>query len=427
MRIQRHAVASLLLIACTTAEPKEPIQLGLVSSLEEETGMFAGETLIAGLAVEEINKQGGINGHTLELVIKDGGDIEETSTQRIRELIDEGAVGTVGPAYSSAVLDAAPVARDHKFPIMSQSATAPVLSTVDDDGYVFRAMPNDQVQSLAMAYYMTEVASPRITRVALIQEIGTYGNGLADAFEAAFAKAGGTVQIRVRYEWGEPADSEAVAAGVMDQLDGLAERPELIVLVGDEGDAAALVTVWSQRPSWRDVSWFFTDGLRLQSFLGKLPSGCAGMLGSAPTFPTLGDSYRVLRDAYSAKYPDGELDQESFAPNVWDSVYLFATALVAQDVAGEAFGGEGLRDQLTKVSKGPGLILHAGQWRDIVGTLRRGNDVDYDGASGPLDLDATGEALGPYEVWRIAPDAASYKFEQQLYIDAAQLAELRGK
>jgi neutral amino acid transport system substrate-binding protein len=113
---------------------------------------------------------------------------------------------------------------------------------------------------------------------------------------------------------------------------------------------------------------------------------------------------------------------------VWDAVYLFASALESQHAAGVAYGGSDLRDRLTAVSRAPGLILHAGQWRDIIGTLRRGNDVDYDGASGPCDLDANGEAIGPYEVWRVATDpATTYKFDQALFLDAKQIQHLQAQ
>jgi hypothetical protein len=212
----------------------------------------------------------------------------------------------------------------------------------------------------------------------------------------------------------------------MDDLERLPHRPALIVLIGIDADGSAIMKAWSERANWSDVPWFFTDGMYEPGFLAGLPAGCAGMLGTAPTVPTLGDAYGVLRDDYAAKYPDRELDQESsFSPNIWDSVFLFAAALVAQDAAEEPLGGEGLRDRMTQVSRAPGLILHAGQWRDMIGTLTRGNDIDYDGASGPFDFDSAGEPIGPYQVWKIVPSGGALAFDQALFIDARQIAQLR--
>jgi ABC-type branched-subunit amino acid transport system substrate-binding protein len=426
MRIERRGwqlIVPLLLAACGTSEPKAPIQLGLVTSVAGAAGL-AGDVGIAQLAVDEINKAGGINGHLLELNVKDEGEEPEIAAGRIQELADEGAVGAIGWAFSSWVEVAYPFARDFEFPIMSPSSTAPALSAVNDGGYMFRAVANDAVQSLAMAYYMTDIANPAITQVTLVFEEGSYGEGLADAFEAAFEKSGGTIEARVSYVSGDPGSSEDAAIQVMDDIADLPQKPAWIVLVsGEEDDAAAILEVWSERPAWSDVRWFFTDGVRSS---GILTAEGAGGIGTAPTFPTLGDAYGVLRKAYEARFPGFQLDQESFAPNLWDSVFLFASALAAQDAAGEPFGGARLRDRMTQVSKGPGLILHAGQWRDIIGTLQRGNDIDYDGASGPFDLDAAGEPIGPYEVWQIVPSADSYEFEQTLFIDAKQIAQLRG-
>jgi ABC-type branched-subunit amino acid transport system substrate-binding protein len=415
-------LAALVMVACTSTEPKAPIKLGLVTSLEVEEGL-AGDVGIAQLAIDEINRAGGINGHLLELVVKDEGEEPEIGAGRIQELVDEGAVGAIGWAFSSSLEVAYPVARDAAFPIMSPSSTAPSLSTVNDGGYMFRAVANDSVQSLAMAHYMTALAQPAITRVTLVFEEGAYGEGLADAFEVAFESSGGTVEARVAYISGDPGSDEAAAAQVMDDIADLPDRPAWIVLVsGEEDDAAAILKDWSDRPAWSDLRWFFTDGVRSS---GILIAEGDGSIGTAPTFPTLGDAYGVLHDAYAARFPSFELDQESFAPNLWDSVFLFAAALAAQEAAAEPFGGSRLRDRLTQVSKGPGLILHAGQWRDIIGTLLRGNDIDYDGASGPFDLDPSGEPIGPYEVWKIVPDDDEYVFEQAIYIDAKTIGALR--
>jgi ABC-type branched-subunit amino acid transport system substrate-binding protein len=426
MRIELRGwqVMASLLIACGTSEPKEPIEIGLVVSLEDEDGI-AGNVGIAELAIEEINKAGGINGHLLVLNIKDEGPEPEIAAGRIQELVDEGAVGAIGWTSSSWLDVAYPFARDLRFPIMSPSSTAPKLSTVNDDGYMFRAVANDAVQSVAMVHYMTDIADPAIANVTLVFEEGPYGRGLAEAFQDTFENAGGTVEGMVTYTSGEPAESEDAAIQVLDDIAALPTRPSWIVLVsGEEDDAAAILKEWGQRPSWDDVRWFLTDGVRSSGIL--IDEG-VGIIGTAPTFPTLGDAYGVLRDAYAARYPEFQLDQEEFAPNLWDSVFLFAAALTAQEAAGEPFGGQGLRDRLSQMSKGPGLIFHAGQWRDITGTLSRGNDIDFDGASGPFDLDSAGEPIGPYEVWRIVPTSDAFEFAQAVYIDAKKIGSLRAR
>lgn len=420
------ALAPLLLIACTTEEAKAPITLGFVTTLAED-GTWGGEGRIAEVAVDLVNGHGGINGHPLQIEFKNDDYDEDLTVARMEELIDEGAVAEIGPIFSYLVEAAYPVARDRGFPIFSTSSTAPALSSVDDGGFMFRAVANDTVQSLAMAYYLSAVAQPAVTAVTIVYEDTSYGVGLADGFAAAFAKVGGTVVARVRFESGAPEASADAAAAVMDELDALPDHGQLIVFAGISTDGAAILWSRSERPASRDIPWFFTDGVRSADFLQALPPGCGGLMGTAPTYPTLGDSYSVLEEAYAAKYPDKSLDQESFAPNLWDTIFVYAAALTAQDAAGEPLGGAGLRDRLTDVSRGPGLILHAGQWRDIIGTARRGNSIDYDGASGPFDLDAVGEPIGPYEVWRLAPRADSYAFEQALFIDTKQIVKLRDR
>ena len=151
-----------------------------------------------------------------------------------------------------------------------------------------------------------------------------------------------------------------------------------------------------------------------------LDAAISPISGSAPTTPVVGRAYRTLERAYADATGD-EIANRAFAPNVWDAIYLAAAALTAQRVRGEDAGGPGLRTTLREVSR-DGPILHAGQWIDLTTILRNGGDVDYDGASGPVDFKDDGEVDGPYEIWQVAPDGAGgFGFERAFYIDARNI------
>jgi branched-chain amino acid transport system substrate-binding protein len=421
----RLALAGALLAGCASDPPKTPITIGYMVGFEGTDPQDDIEVLAAQLAIESINRLGGVNGHPLELVIKDDYNEPDIAVQKFHEMIDDGVVGTIGGGYSSLTRELYPVARDAEFPFISPWATAPTLASVDDNGFMFRDIPNDSMQSLAMAYYLTSVAKPAITHITVAYEDSLYGSAFVDALEAALTRAGGTIDGRVTFPKDGPTGDPELARKVMDDLDALPTRPSHLLLISLGDDAHAVLQAWNERPEWSGVKWLFTDGARVDVLLEDLPAGCIGSTGTAPTFPTLGDAYGVLKQAFNEHYPMLDVGQDAYVPNVWDAVYLFASALVAQDAAGEPFGGAGLRDRLQQVSKGPGLILHAGQWRDIIGTLRRGYDIDYDGASGPVDFDADGETIGPYEVWEIASDQGQYTYHQMLFLDAKQLIRLQ--
>lgn len=418
------ALGALCAAACgEPAVDRSPIAIGLVAPKSGALD-FIGDSFesVAIAAVEEINGRGGVNGHPLELMVKDSATDPAVAAQVVQELYDDGAVALVGPAISGSVEAAYPFARDNLFPMISPSSTAPSLSNIDDGGFMFRNVPNDNIQGVAIAYYLTQVSQPPVTTVTILAEDSPYGEGLASAFQTSFERAGGTVSGTVTFTQNEPSTDEAAADAAIEAIAAGGEPP-MLVLVALEQDALAITQAWDRSGMLAGMEWFLTDGARTQGFLDGLPASMAGMRGTSPTYPRLGDAYGELADAYRERNDD-DIGSQVYAPNVWDGVYLIAAALVAQDAAGEEFGGAGLRDALTTVSREPGIILHAGQWRDMLATLNGGNDIDYDGASGPNDFDELGEAVGPYEVWRIAEGSSGFSFEQLLFLEAREIEQL---
>lgn len=427
MRALRYALAASLIAGvggCGGDDDKEDITIALVAP-QMGALAFVGDSFerVAQAAVAEINDRGGIDGHMLILEVEDTKTDDMVAPMAMQAVIDRGAVGVVGPATSDSVRNCIDVGMANEVPYISPSSTAPSLALEPDGGYMFRNVPSDDIQGIAMAYYLREVAAAPVTNVTLVFEETTYGMGLAEAFEDAFVCNGGTVDGQITFPQNlTQSDTDDVIA------DLVAAAPSMAVVVALEQDGAKVVDAWSTDGRLPDMEWFMTDGLRSAGFLEGLPPEMEGMLGTAPTFPILGDAYSVFEEAYNTRYPDENLSEEVFAPNVWDGVYLLATALMAQKSDGEfddVFGGSLLRDKLTEISMGPGPVIHAGQWRDLTSSIKAGNPVDYDGASGPNDFDDNGEARGPYEVWQLVDDGAGgLTFERVLFLEARDIDAL---
>jgi branched-chain amino acid transport system substrate-binding protein len=405
--------------------PKDPITIGVILPKSGALGDFgtALEHTIV-VAVAEVNDKGGVNGHPLEIIVKDDGTDADMAKLRMDELLLEGVVAVIGPATSGAVEKAFPAAAAAGVPLISPTSTAPSLGepTTMDMGYMFRNTPNDNFQGLAIAYYLTSKAEPPVDTVVILHETGAYGEGLATAFETAFVANEGTVTAKVPYT---PNLAPGAEDDVLANLVALTPAPTMVVLIGLDADEKLIVNKWAMGADLPDLKWFFTDGARSVGFITDLDNKLVGSLGTAPTFPVTGDAYGVLADRYMQMFTDDPAATTG-TTNAWDAVFQIAAALVKQDhdFPGEAFGGEHLRDNLTAVSRGPGQIFHAGQWRDLVASINSGGDVDYDGASGPVDFLDNGETIGPYEVWQISGADANKSFTQVLFLEAQAIEGL---
>jgi ABC-type branched-subunit amino acid transport system substrate-binding protein len=378
---------------------------------------------VATVAVASINNLGGVDGRQLELIVSDTETNADLAAAKLQALIDQGVVAVVGPATSGEVTNAFPVARDNRVPIISPSSTAPALSrsSIDDQGYMFRNVPDDEIQGIAMAYYLRTLRQPTVATVAVLFEDTPYGTGLKDAFKVAFENQGGTVSQDQEVAFAQNiTDAQAMTA--INTLVAANPQPTMVVLIALEQDALKLVNAWDNggTPAITGMQFFMTDGARSGGFLSAAPASVRGMCGTAPTFPTNGNAYGFLTLAYEMAYTDAIGDQV-FAPNVWDGFHLVAAALVYQSRNGGELGGAGLRDAITAVSR-DGQTFHAGEWRNLISALRSGNDVDYDGAAGPNDFDVVGQAVGPYEVWCVSSDGTA--FDQAVFLEAADIQAL---
>jgi branched-chain amino acid transport system substrate-binding protein len=223
------AIGLLLAVGCGGDDgPSGPVKVGL---LAPKTGalMQVGESFerVALVAVASINDKGGVDGRDLELVVGDTETTAATAPIRLQALIDQDVIAVVGPATSGEVDMSYPIARDQRVPIISPSSTAPFLSrtTVNDGGYMFRNVPDDEIQGIAMAYYLKNLRNPMVMNVAVVFENSPYGMGLKDAFKTSFENLGGDVVTGGEIAFEQNLATDAAATPTIDMLVAMNRSP----------------------------------------------------------------------------------------------------------------------------------------------------------------------------------------------------------
>jgi branched-chain amino acid transport system substrate-binding protein len=412
--------------ACGGGDTKEPVQVGMSVSLTGPDAEF-GATMaaVAQAAVDTINAADGADGHQIELLIEDDLTTDEGAAAAVDALIEQGAVAIIGPFNSGPVeasLDAAIAA---EVPILSPSSTAPRLALpTADQGYLFRTVPNDNFQVLAMSRYFVALATPPVDDILIVHEDSTYGNGLADALESDWTDVRlNTLTAPQMSYTPDPDFSQTAADDLWTQINAAA--PTAVVVIGLGTDINILLRTWITSGQLPTLQWFFSDSAKATAVFGStatsdlLPAAASGLRGTAATSPKTSVAFQTFVDAVAEEEGIDVADQ-AYTQNTWDAVYLTAAALVQQSVDGDPFGGAAIKQTLSEVSQG-GQTFHAGQWRDLVSQVRSGGDVDYDGASGPVDFTSEGETLSPYEVWEMELTGADWTFTQFAYIETTDL------
>ncbi|HEU0237752.1 MAG TPA: branched-chain amino acid ABC transporter substrate-binding protein [Micromonosporaceae bacterium] len=137
----------------------------------------------AELAVDQYNDKNGANCITMKKFDSQGDPAVAPGVAR--QLIqDKKIIGIVGPAFSGESIAANPIFDQAGIPLITPSATNPVLASGGKAGgtpwKVFhRAVANDDAQGPAAGLYIKEILKP--TKVFVIDDQSAYGAGLADA------------------------------------------------------------------------------------------------------------------------------------------------------------------------------------------------------------------------------------------------------
>ena len=119
------------------------IKVGAIFSVTGPASFLgAPEKKTAEMLVEKINKEGGINGRKIELLVKDSGGSPEKAASLAKQLIDEESVlAIIGPSTSGETMAIKSICQDGKTILIScaaaESITTPVAS------HVFKVAPKD--------------------------------------------------------------------------------------------------------------------------------------------------------------------------------------------------------------------------------------------------------------------------------------------
>jgi branched-chain amino acid transport system substrate-binding protein len=180
------------------------IKVGLNYELSGGVATY-GQSLVGGieLAVEEINKAGGVLGKQIELVKVDNkSENAEAANVATKLATRDKVVAILGAATSGNTKSAAPIAVQNKVPLISASATADDV-TVDSNGkvreFVFKTCFSDSFQGVIMANFAYGDLA-KTNAAVLVDNTSDYSKGLAKSFRETYTKLGGNIITEEAYQ-----------------------------------------------------------------------------------------------------------------------------------------------------------------------------------------------------------------------------------
>jgi branched-chain amino acid transport system substrate-binding protein len=327
----------------------------------------------------------------------------------------------IGPAFSGITLD---VTTDVTIPagtlVISASATSPAITDIDDDNLVWRTAPSDALQAKPLSYLVGVIEDDIRTalmlqpsddiRVAAASKGDAYGQGLFISLTDI-----------MRFNNRDVADNLAANAFLAESYEDpsttmvdfsehvqsiVAFAPHLVLPLGtNEGITEVMGGVEATWPTGGTPPprprYLFPDGGRLDELLTATQTDAdlrGRVKGTVPG--KQGENYQFFALRFEQRFGRAP---GTFAENGYDAAYLVNYAIVASGAAiptgadiaaglGKMTGGQ------TDVVSGPNDINEA------VSALGNGGDLEFEGASGPLDFNDRGEAASDIDIWCVDLD-----------------------
>ena len=178
------ALATLSLASAARAD----VVIGLIAPVTGPVAAY-GNQVKNGVetAIDVINKAGGIKGEKITLKIADDAGEPKQGVSAANQLIGDGIRFVVGPVTSGVAMPASDALAENGVLMVTPTATTPALTTRGLPT-VLRTCGRDDQQAEVAAAYLLKTAKDK--RIAILNDKGAYGKGLADAFKAALNKGG---------------------------------------------------------------------------------------------------------------------------------------------------------------------------------------------------------------------------------------------
>lgn len=334
------AAGALLLVGCSapgqnaasTGGGNGPIKIAIVDAQSGQLGSLgAWEAKGVKLAVDQVNKAGGIDGRQIQLSQYDDQGDPTVSTNLARKVSSDGNIMVMGPAESADALAMAPVLAQEKIPFMT-SGQSPQLGTLHNQ-YVFLNSPASTAFDQTLAKYLQ---GKGYKSIAMITNNDSYGKGEHDAFASALKSSGVT-----------PVSDQVVTADQKDfssALTSIRQSKPDVLFVGAEEVESGLIAKQARQLG---INAVFAGGAPMGTPVYVSTAGASVAEGSVCSTPYLGNDTNAATQKFAADYKAAYGEAPEFhGAKAYDGMEIVIQALKDSHVA----VGSKLADAIRSVS-----------------------------------------------------------------------------
>jgi branched-chain amino acid transport system substrate-binding protein len=187
-RLSKLFMAIALTGAASYTLAADNIKIGLAGPVTGAVAQYGDMQFIgAQMAIEQINKEGGVNGQQLEGIVYDDACDPKQAVAVANKIVNDEVSFVVGHLCSSSTQPASDIYEDEGILMITAASTSPDITS---RGYelIFRTIGLDSLQGPTAGNYIADTVKPK--NVAVIHDKQQYGEGIATAVKETLEKKG---------------------------------------------------------------------------------------------------------------------------------------------------------------------------------------------------------------------------------------------
>jgi branched-chain amino acid transport system substrate-binding protein len=265
-----------------------PIKIAVVdaqSGSSSDLGQF--EWRGVKLAVDQVNKAGGVNGRQIQLTLYDDQGDPTVGTELARKIATDGDVAMLGTAESAVTLAMAPILASEHIPNITSGQSVKMLAL--HSAYLFLNGPTGLTYDSTLATYL--VKTKGYTKIAMLTNSDSYGAGEQSSFTSAL-KTLGLAPVAAQVV---PSDQTNMTPA----LTSIRGSSPQVLFIGAEEAQSGLIVKQARALGMTAV---IAEGAPAGTPLYMSTAGVADANGTIVSSPYLGNQSSAAAQAFAAAY-----------------------------------------------------------------------------------------------------------------------------
>jgi branched-chain amino acid transport system substrate-binding protein len=387
--------------ACSDQPPRGlqgEVVLPFVNSL---TGNLASVGSLVDLgslvAIDEVNKGGGIGGKALRLQPLDDKSTKAGAADAAQQVVADPAARVIfGLPGSDPALGALELTVPRKVIVVSPANTSDAFTSYPHGGYYFRTVPRAGLMMPVLARYAHRQGHHKVGILANQQSLGQ-SNASAFAGSLKPLVCGADMQcdpVVARVDYPDKVESMPGYDFQGDLTRVFEPAPQAIFLSSYLGDGVKYLETWNLNRRWSG-QWYAADPMYKPELITSLQDVAQGIRGA-----TVGrednEPFRTFKGKFMALHG---VEPGLRTAEAYDALMIIALALVK--TGGLTADADAIRDAMVQVATPPGMAVGPGDFARAARLLAEGQDINYDGAANRSDFDDKHDVKAPIGIWSV--------------------------